>query len=56
MRLSPHQWFEQPSIMTLKGGFWERKLGPSGNPEEDDAPPSGPDAGWVTGAGAPPKP
>ncbi|HEX4181843.1 MAG TPA: TIGR03032 family protein [Caulobacteraceae bacterium] len=34
--LAPEQWFRQPSIMTLKGGFWERELGDSGNPEEAD--------------------
>jgi uncharacterized protein (TIGR03032 family) len=23
--LAPHQWFEQPSIVTMKGGMWERR-------------------------------
>ncbi|HZV09151.1 MAG TPA: TIGR03032 family protein [Novosphingobium sp.] len=42
--LAPDLWAQQPSIMTLKGGFWERKLGPSGNPEADDVPPEAADA------------
>jgi uncharacterized protein (TIGR03032 family) len=23
--LAPHQWFEQPSIVTMKGGMWEHR-------------------------------
>ena len=23
--LAPHQWFEQPSIVTIKGGIWEAR-------------------------------
>lgn len=42
--LAPGQWAGQPSFMTVKGGFWERKLGPSGNPEEEDAPAEAGDA------------
>jgi uncharacterized protein (TIGR03032 family) len=36
--LAPELWARQPSIMTVEGGFWERRLGPSGDPEADDAP------------------
>ncbi|WCM25946.1 TIGR03032 family protein [Sphingomonas sp. QA11] len=56
--LAPELWARQPSFMTIKGGFWERKLGPSGNPEDDDVPPedeafsttanSAPSADWAS--------
>lgn len=42
--LAPEQWFRRPSIMTIKGGFWEQTLGPSGDPEASDAPPDGREA------------
>jgi hypothetical protein len=31
--LAPHQWFEQPSVVTMKGGMWEARLAD----EEDGA-------------------
>ena len=36
--LAPHQWVEQPSIVTMKGGLWEQR-----GPDEDaaDQPPVG---------------
>jgi uncharacterized protein (TIGR03032 family) len=32
--LAPHQWFEQPSIVTMKGGMWERRAPDEPNEEE----------------------
>jgi hypothetical protein len=23
--LAPHQWFQQPSVVTMKGGMWEAR-------------------------------
>jgi uncharacterized protein (TIGR03032 family) len=33
--LAPHQWFEQPSIVTMKGGMWEQRF--TGTDGGDDA-------------------
>lgn len=37
--LAPHQWFEQPSIVTMKGGMWEaRPVDEADGAEMPDAP------------------
>jgi uncharacterized protein (TIGR03032 family) len=35
--LAPHQWFEQPSVVTMKGGMWEARPvdAESGQPDEN---------------------
>ena len=34
--LAPHQWFEQPSIVTMKGGMWEQRPEAAENDESGD--------------------